>query len=130
MLSQKAAAGREQDYVYDADGERIGVRNLKSASDDTWIWSFRGLDNHVLREYQSSNVNPSLPWSWVEDYVYRDGSLLATDRAREGGGRRDMHLAPLGTPRSMTDSNGNIVVDRELRPYGSHTTTAAVTQDT
>jgi RHS repeat-associated protein len=127
MPIQKSAPGREQDYVYDADGERIGVRNASSG--DTWTWSFRGLDNHVLREYQSSNGFPTLAWSWVEDYIYRDGSLLATDRVPELGGRRDMHLDHLGTPRLITDSDGNIAVDRELRPFGSHTTTAAVTQD-
>ena len=129
MLIQKTAAGREEDYAYDADGERIGVRNPNSVSGDSWTWSFRGFDNHVLREYQSSNGAPGLPWSWVEDYVYRDGSLLATDRMAELGGRRDMHLDHLGTPRLITDSDGNIAVDRELRPFGSHTTTAAITQD-
>lgn len=130
MLVRKSAAGREEDYVYDADGERIGARNPYAVSGDSWTWSIRDIDNHVLREFQSSNTSRSLPWSWVEDYVYRDGLLLATDRVVELGGRRDMHLDHLGTPRLMTDSKGNIVVDRELRPFGSHTTTAAVTQDT
>lgn len=100
--------------VYTADDERIGV-----LTGDSWTWSLRGFDHEVLRQFKSSSSNPTSPWVWVEDYIYRGNVLLASERVPEEGGRRQFHLDHLGTPRMITSPSGTLIALHDLTPFGS-----------
>jgi RHS repeat-associated protein len=104
-------------YVYDVDDNRLAVRQ-----GDTWTWSLRGFDGKVLRQYKSSDSIPQMPWLWVQNYVYRNGSLLGAERAQEEGGRRHYHLDQLGSPRLITGRLGELASHHDFRPFGLEAT--------
>jgi RHS repeat-associated protein len=114
MVKDQEGTSAANWYVYTADDERIGVLN-----GDNWTWSLRGSDHEVLRQFRSVNSAPSSAWTWVEDYVYRGGLLLASERVPEEGGRRQFHLDHLGTPRMITSPSGALIALHDLTPFGS-----------
>jgi RHS repeat-associated protein len=100
-------------YIYTANDERIGVlRN------NWWTWSVRDEGGKVLRQYKSSATNTSAPALWLEDFVWRDGLLLGSQRPVEMGGRRHFHLDHLGTPRLITSDAGQMVSYHDYYPFG------------
>jgi YD repeat-containing protein len=100
-------------YIYTANDERIGVlRN------NWWTWSVRDEGGKVLRQYKSSATNPSADVRWLEDFVWRDGPLLGSQRPVEMGGRRHFHLDHLGTPRLITSDAGQMVSYHDYYPFG------------
>jgi RHS repeat-associated protein len=107
-------------YVYTASDERIGV--LRSG---WWHWSVRDESGKVLRQYRSSVSSPSTAALWVEDYVWRDGLLLGSQRPTEMGGRRHFHLDHLGTPRLITSDSGQQVSWHGYYPFGEELSPAA-----
>jgi RHS repeat-associated protein len=54
----------------------------------------------------------------VEDFIWRDGLLLGSQRPVEMGGRRHFHLDHLGTPRLITSDNGQLVSYHDYYPFG------------
>jgi RHS repeat-associated protein len=74
-------------YLYTADDERA----WSYKTDNTSLWTLRGPDGKVLREYTSGAA-----WTVSADNIYRDGSLLATETPQ---GTRHFSLDHLGTPR-------------------------------
>jgi hypothetical protein len=82
-------------YLYTADDERA----WSYKTDNTSLWTLRGPDAKVLREYTSTGT-----WAVNSDYIYRDGSLLAAETRQ---GARHFHLDHLGTPRLITASGGS-----------------------
>jgi len=117
--SQHGTGGPSEVYVYTASDERIGTLG----QDDKWNWTLRDESGKVLREYRSSNGIPNasvwtVPWLWVEDHVWRDGVLLATERVAEEGGRRQYHLDHLGTARMVTGNNGVVASMHNYLPFG------------
>jgi RHS repeat-associated protein len=54
----------------------------------------------------------------VEDFVWRDGLLLGSQRPVEMGGRRHFHLDHLGTPRLITSDSGQMVSYHDYYPFG------------
>jgi RHS repeat-associated protein len=113
MMTTSTINGSTTKYVYTPDDERIGV-----GRGDTWTWSIRGADHQVLRQYSSSESSNSTAWLWLEDYVYRDGQLLAAVRPPELGGRRHFHLDHLGTPRLITADDGSQISQHDYSPWG------------
>jgi RHS repeat-associated protein len=107
-----------ESFVYTASHERIGV-----LQDSNWTWSLRDPGGKVLRQYRSSSTNPSASWVWIEDFVYRDGLLLGSERVAEEGGRRHYHLDHLGTPRLVTGANGSAISEHDVLPFGEERTT-------
>jgi RHS repeat-associated protein len=110
-------------YVYTASGERVGMR---VKTDATWYWSLRDEGGHILRQYHSYGTN--LAPVWVEDFVWRDGLLLGSQRPVEEGGRSHFHLDHLGTPRLVTSDAGQTVSQHDYYPFGAEQT--SVTQET
>ncbi len=100
-------------YIYTPGDERIGVQR-----GGWWTWSVRDEGGKVLRQYKSSATNPSAPALWLEDFVWRDGLLLGSQRPVEMGGRRHVHLDHLGTPRLVTSDNGQMVSYHDYYPFG------------
>jgi uncharacterized protein RhaS with RHS repeats len=86
--------------------------------DNWWIWSVRDEGGKVLRQYKSSATNTSDPALWLEDFVWRDGLLLGSQRPPEMGGRRHFHLDHLGTPRLITSDSGQLVSYHDYYPFG------------
>ena len=127
MQREKDVSGLAEIYVYNAADERIGVFEC-SGPPTTCInapvmWSLRDEAGKVLRQYQSTYVqggSPQFvpPWAWLEDYVYRDGSLLGSERVPEEGGRRHFHLDHLGTPRLVTGDGGARIAEHDYYPFG------------
>jgi hypothetical protein len=80
--------------------------HVSTASDErlvsvSWNGGFktlrlRDLDNRVLREYKQVFQGGNEVWTVERDYVYRGGTLLATETPT---GRRHFHPDHLGTPR-------------------------------
>ena len=89
MKTLADSAGRQFEYVYTADDERIVVKDVNPG---IWRWTIRGFDGKVLREFESSVTIPSASWLWIEDYGYRNGQLAGAEREAAEGGRR--HLRP------------------------------------
>ena len=100
-------------YIYTPGDERIGVQR-----GGWWTWSVRDEGGKVLRQYKSSATNPTAPALWLEDFVWRDGLLLGSQRPVEMGGRRHFHLDQLGTPRLITSDNGQMVSYHDYYPFG------------
>jgi RHS repeat-associated protein len=113
MATTSTIAGADTKYIYDGDDERVGV--LRG---DTWTWSIRGGDHQILRQYSSSESSPGTAWLWLEDYVYREGILLAAVRQPELGGRRHFHLDHLGTPHLITADDGSQISQHDYTPWG------------
>jgi RHS repeat-associated protein len=100
-------------YVYTPGDERIGVQR-----GSWWTWSVRDEGGKVLRQYRSTVSSPSDPALWLEDFVWRDGLLLGSQRPDEMGGRRHFHLDHLGSPRLITSDAGQQVSYHDYYPFG------------
>ena len=92
---QLTGTGLNQYYYYDANGERIGFRDV---TPNVITLTARGLDGKPLREY---SYNGSA-WSWSRDYVWREGKALAVI---DSVGTRHFANDHLGTARLITNSD-------------------------
>jgi RHS repeat-associated protein len=115
-LTQKSGDWGTALYIYTADDERIGIQG----PDGSWRYTVRDIDNKVLREWSAQSWNG--PLTWVEDYVYSDGQLVAGERAQSQGGRRHFHLDHLGTPRLITGPSGQQYASHDYYPFGREIT--------
>ena len=106
-------ANTKEYYVYTPGDERIGVQR-----GSWWNWSVRDEGGKVLRQYRSSTTNPTADSLWIEDFVWRDGLLLGSQRPVEMGGPRHFHLDHLGTPRLITADSGQMVSYHDYYPFG------------
>jgi RHS repeat-associated protein len=93
----------------------FGSTNVQQGSD----WTIRDTSGKVLRRFKQPSA--TAPWVWDEDYIYRDGQLLAAEVASR---ERTLHFHPdhLGTPRLITGNGGALVSTRELHPFGEEIT--------
>jgi RHS repeat-associated protein len=103
-------------YLYTAGDERA----WSYKTDNTSLWTLRGPDNQVLREYTNNGA-----WTIASDYIYRGGSLLAAETPQ---GIRHFHLDHLGTPRLVSDNLGQQKAYHVYYPFGEEAT--AFNQDT
>jgi len=110
-------------YIYNANDERIAVIPCsETACTEQITFSFRDESGKVLRQFEVPYQQFDSPWTWVEDYVYRDGILLAAERMPVQGGRRYFHTDHLGTPRLITDSSGRRISEHDYFPFGVEAT--------
>ncbi|MEK6374096.1 MAG: RHS repeat-associated core domain-containing protein [Acidobacteriota bacterium] len=116
-LSKSYDGGNLEYYVYTPSDERIGVQR-----GSWWNWSVRDEGGKVLRQYRSSATSLAAPALWVEDFVWRDGLLLGSQRPVEMGGRRHYHLDHLGTPRLITSEDGHAMSLHDYYPFGDEKT--------
>jgi RHS repeat-associated protein len=116
MWDYRTGSGEEWIYMYTADDERAWTYKIGNTS----LWTLRGPDGKVLREYTSGAT-----WAVDSDYIYRDGSLLAAETPQ---GIRHFHLDHLGTPRLISDSFGQQKTYHVYYPFGEEAT--AFNQDT
>jgi RHS repeat-associated protein len=109
MARKASIAGAWRLYIYSASDERIGTIDLsgQNGAEVTSDWTFRDMGGQVLRRMSRS---PSGAWTWKEDYIYRDGQLLAA-QVPDAVKVKHFHLDHLGTPRLIT-GNGGIELSR------------------
>lgn len=112
MVTKRSAPGYDPYlFLYTADDERLWTFSPGKPS----RWTLRDLEGRVLRDYRSDAAG----WSVARDYIYSDGGLLA---AVEGGTTYHYHPDHLGTPRLITDQNGDKVAYHAYYPYGQEAT--------
>jgi RHS repeat-associated protein len=100
QMKRMVSGAEDWRYMYTASDERFWSYR---ASGGGSVWSLRGLDAQVLREYSAH-----LGWNNYRDYIHRGGTLLASvDSAAAGGAVRHLHTDHLGTPRLITDATGS-----------------------
>jgi RHS repeat-associated protein len=110
MMRKLSANGSNQTYIYSATDERVAVK-----SGEVWKWTFRDRDGRVLRAMESSDGGPSL---WVEDFAYREQTLIGAERPVAQGGRRHLHMDHLSTVRLITDHSGQAISQHDFLPFG------------
>jgi RHS repeat-associated protein len=118
--SQMAAGSVTQTKVqiYSATDERIASLWIGPANGSDW--TIRDAGGQVLRRLHKST---SGQWSWQEDYVYRDGQMLASEVATREK-TLHYHLDHLGTPRLITGNGGAQVALHTYDPFGAEVTVA------
>jgi RHS repeat-associated protein len=121
QMKRMVSGGEDWRYLYTAGDERFWMYRVGGGGS---IWTLRGLDNKVLREYQAH-----AGWGTFKDYVYRGSVLLAeADSPALGGTVRHLHVDHLGTVRAITGPAGQRLAYHLYWPYGQELT--AFNQDT
>jgi RHS repeat-associated protein len=103
--------GAVASYVYDALGRRV----KRTANGATTLYLHDG--GSVLSEFSNPSQRVG---TWLKDYIYLGGQLLATESATDG--TRYHFSDHLGTSRVMTQSNGTVCYDADYYPYGKEIT--------
>jgi RHS repeat-associated protein len=119
MIVESNISGGRSVHLYSASDERIGSIGVSSTNVPTgWSdWTIRDLGGKVLRRYRKK---PS-GWTWEQDYIYRDGQLIASEIASSSR-TRQYHADHLGTPRLVTDDHGMKVSSHDYYPFGEEIT--------
>lgn len=119
-LASMSGLGINRLYAYDADGERTLIRDI-NFNPVIYTIDLRDLDQKVIRELTyTPSAPPAQAWSWIKDYVYRSGALLASVGANEG--TRHYSLDHLGTPRLLTNRCGQQYALFSYFPFGDEIT--------
>jgi RHS repeat-associated protein len=107
MVTKAKVGGVWRSYVYTASDERIGTIQLSASQTEVRSdWTIRDGGGQVLRRLSRANG----VWSWTEDYVYRNGVMLAAEVSGPEKVRH-FHVDHLGTPRLVT-GNGGVELSR------------------
>jgi RHS repeat-associated protein len=101
-------------YLYGPDDERFWSYRAAGAGAGS-LWTLRDLFGRVLRQYQAD-----LGWGSYEDFVYRDGLLLAG--LLSSGQQRHFDVDHLGSVRLITDAAGNQSAFHRYYPFGKEHT--------
>lgn len=102
--------GINRSMFYDANGERIVVRDGSS-----YTFTLRDLGQQVLREVSWSNASS---WTWGKDYIYRGGTLLASQSTTAGEGLRYHFPDHLTSPRLLTNRCGERLLEHRTSSFG------------
>jgi len=121
QLAHFTSGTQEFYFLYTAEDERLWTYQVNGAAINRW--TLRDLGGKVLREYTYDNN--SFVWTVADDYIYRDGQLLAAETPL---GVRHFSLDHLGTPRLVTNAAGAKTAYHVYYPYGQEAT--AIAQDT
>ncbi|HKR62134.1 MAG TPA: peptidoglycan DD-metalloendopeptidase family protein, partial [Thermoanaerobaculia bacterium] len=83
-------------------------------------WTVRDASGQMLRRLAKQGTT----WTWLEDYVYRDGTLMAAELPGTPT-RLQFHLDHLGTPRLITADDGVEIARHTYYPFGGEATSPA-----
>jgi len=123
MPVETTSGGRRRVHLYTVGDERIATLSFTALNDGLvgTDWTLRDTSGKVLRRLHQ---DPYGTWSWQQDYVYRDGSLLAAEVATA---ERTLHffLDHLGTPRLITNHTGAQIAVHQYYPFGIEQTSPA-----
>jgi RHS repeat-associated protein len=104
-------------YLYSASDERIATVTIGASTEPTSSWTLRDPAGKVLRRLRRVGNGATAPWAWVQDYIYRDGQLLAAE-VPTGERVRHFHLDHLGTPRLVTGNGGMVIAQPNYMAFG------------
>jgi RHS repeat-associated protein len=101
-------------HLYTASDERIATVGTNGAGTAGSDWTLRDPSGKVLRRLKRE---PTGTWTWVEDYVYMNGRLVASEVAAP---ERTLHFHQdhLGTPRLITNHMGARVALHTYHAFG------------
>jgi RHS repeat-associated protein len=116
MMATATIGSRSFRYLYTAGDERIGIAEVTSPTSPTYTWTLRGFGNEILRNYRGTGSG----MTWIEDEIWRGGSLLANERPSL---TRHYALDHLGSPRLLTTSTGGFIGTQDFQPFGIGGTT-------
>ena len=126
-LTQQQAGSLSWTHLYTAGGERLWTIHEPGGLDPLQeTVSLRDLSGRVLRQYEVSSGLGNDEWSWKRDMIYGDGRLVSS--VHPGGEVRHYHLDHLGTPRRVTDGNGDLLYQHDYLPYGEEVTDSGQNQ--
>ncbi len=115
QMTRMLSGAEDRRYIYDANDERLWSYRVGGGGS---LWTLRGLNSQVLREYRSH-----LSWSNSVDSIFRGNALLAiAPSAAAGGGVNHLHPDHLGTPRLITNSVGAVAGFHAYYPFGEELT--------
>jgi RHS repeat-associated protein len=117
MMKTMAGGGSANTYIYTADDERIWTVDASGPGSWNETFTLRDLDGKVLRTFTTTTGFGALAWS--QDYVHRDGQLLATARVNGATeAKHHFHLNHLGTPLLITRPDGGTEALHSYFPFG------------
>ena len=114
QLARYHAGAEDWAYIYGPDEERFWSYRVAGSGTGSQ-WTLRDLSGKVIRQY-----NAHLGWGNYEDYVYRDGLLVAG--LLSDGTQRHFDVDHLGSVRLVTDAAGNQVAFHTYYPFGKELT--------
>jgi RHS repeat-associated protein len=113
MIKESTVDGERKLFLYTPKDERLAAITVNAAGAEIYsIWTVRDTSAKVLRRFSRNGGT----WKWQEDYIHRDGQLLAAELP--GGARRHFHPDHLGTPRLITNENGTRIATHHYYPFG------------
>lgn len=114
MVKESTVATSRKVYLYTPDDQRIATITVINDAKSSVAWTLRDTGGRVLRKYSEWPVGT---WTWKEDYIYRDGQLLA---AEVDTPEKTLHFFPdhLGSPRLITGNAGAEFNRRTYYPFG------------
>ncbi len=120
LRMMKSSPGRF--LIYGPGDERIwefAYTDPFNAATFVETYALRGLGGQVLREYKLTGGNATGNWSLAEDFVYRDGQLLASATPTA---TTHFTLDHLGSPRLATGNGGTTLAYHAYYPFGEEAT--------
>jgi|CXWL01.1.fsa_nt_gi RHS repeat-associated protein len=123
LRMMKSSPGRF--LIYGPGDERIwefAYTDPFNAATFVETYALRGLGGQVLREYKLTGGNATGNWSLAEDFVYRDGQLLASATPTA---TTHFTLDHLGSPRLATGPTGTTVAYHAYYPFGEEATSSS-----
>lgn len=117
MVRHLQGQGVNRSFVYGPGNERLlTLDHLGSGGQRQDAWALRNDGQQVL---QNRRFDLAEGWVVEQDYIHRDGALLATVSRTEGDDEvRLFHLDHLGSPRLITDAAGTVQAYHEYLPFG------------
>jgi RHS repeat-associated protein len=118
VMTELHAGDVEERYLYDASDERIATVSMSGSSEVLRRWTLRDPSNRVTRAAVQDVASDS--WTQLQDYVHRDGALLASyEGPTATTPTRHYHVDHLGTPRLITDAGRRKLSEEFYLPFGS-----------
>lgn len=126
MMKESVIQGQRKVYLYTASDERLASVVISGSAETTSSWTVRDIAGKVVRVYDKTMTGGER-WWWKEDYIYREGKLLAAEVDTLA---KTLHFHPdhLGTSRLITGNGGATIARHDYQPFGGEIT--APNQDT
>ena len=119
FVSRETSTPIEHLYLYGPNDRRLVTYNTATGERE---FKLRGLGDEVLREYSVTGWGSAVNgqggegWVHVKDFLYGPEGVFAT-RTRAGNDTY-LHKDHLGTPRLLTDDDGDEVGRHDYYPFG------------
>lgn len=114
LITEATVGGVQRIHVYNASDERVVTIGKVGSTVTGSDWTIRDAGGRVLRRLTRA---PNGTFTWAEDYVYRNGQLLAA-AVPTAEKVRHFHLDHLGTPRLITGNGGAQIAQHHYSPFG------------